>query len=481
MSNKKKKVNCKLVILLLLVSHTCFSQTERSIEKKIDSLFSNYNSETPGVAAMVVRNGKIVFNKSYGLANFEYDIPITSNTVFHIASVSKQFTTFAIYLLEKEGKISLDDNLRKYIPEIPEFDKPITIRHLCSHTSGLRDQWGLLTLAGWRMDDVITTEQVLKLVSHQKESNFTAGSQFMYSNTGFTLLAEIIERISGVSFAEYVSKNIFQPLKMNNSQVYDDHRKIVKNRAYSYGEIQGEYIKSKLNYSIAGATSLFTTTEDLAKWVLNFETLIVGDKELMERYNEISKLDNGEPAILGILQGDTVYHAKGQFLKNYRGLTFYNHTGSDAGFNTYLIRFPKQRLSIILLSNDWSFNSFGNGQEIAKFYLEKEMKPHFSPIQKEKITSKSNQIYDENLIKYEGEYYSPELKSTFEVRVENGKLIMSHSRLKDIELERIEEDKFTGVITFSVELDFEKNENEQITGFKISNFGAKNVEFDKLK
>ncbi|MGD0342318.1 MAG: serine hydrolase domain-containing protein, partial [Bacteroidales bacterium] len=202
---------------------------------QIDQLLTAWNNpKTPGAAIAVERNGKIIFEKGYGSADLEHNIPITPITVFHIASLSKQFTAFSVLLLEKEGKLSINDDVRKYIPEIPDFGKVITLNELMHHTSGLRDQWDLLAMAGWRLDDIITKDQILRLVSRQKELNFNPGDEFLYCNTGFTLLAEVVARVSGQTFAEFTRTHIFEPLKMSNTLFYDDCEKIVKNRAYSF-------------------------------------------------------------------------------------------------------------------------------------------------------------------------------------------------------------------------------------------------------
>ncbi|EPR69211.1 Beta-lactamase [Cyclobacterium qasimii M12-11B] len=178
----------------------------------MDSIFEDFNDiNKPGATVAVVKDQKIVFKKGYGSANLEYGIPNSPSTIFHIASVSKQFTVFSILLLEKEGKLSFDDDIRKYIPEVPDFGKTITLRHLASHTSGMRDQWGLLAMAGWRQDDVITKEHILKLVSQQKELNFNPGESYMYCNTGFTLLAEVVARISGKTFAAFTEEKFLNP------------------------------------------------------------------------------------------------------------------------------------------------------------------------------------------------------------------------------------------------------------------------------
>jgi CubicO group peptidase (beta-lactamase class C family) len=461
-----------------------FGQTnDAGIDKQIDNLFSAYNQATPGVAVAVVKDGKIIFKKGYGTANLEYDTPITPKTVFQIASVSKQFTAFSIYLLEKQGKISLEDDIRKYVPEVPDFGKTVRIKHLLAHTGGIRDQWSLLTLAGWRMDDIITTEHILKIISRQKELNFEPGSQFLYSNSGYTLLAEVAARASGKTFAEYTKENIFAPLGMNDTQFYDDANRIVKNRAGSYEKVNGAYRKMNLNHSTVGATGLLTTVEDLSKWALNFESPKVGDAELIRRFNEPSLLNNGQPVLFAVINGENSYHAKGQFTRNYRGVDLLNHSGHDAGFRTFLLRFPEKKLSIIALSNDEHINIFQTSFTIAGFYLKNDLKemPNVNPVSP---ASKKDQPVKEsntNLKDFEGKFYSEELNTDYTAKTRNGKLVLSHTRLSDAELTETGKDKFAGNIEFAVEVEFLRDKDNAVTGFKISNFGAKNVRFDKVK
>jgi CubicO group peptidase (beta-lactamase class C family) len=472
----------KIILIFIFFANNLSAQTNSNPEKRIDSLFSQYNSKSAGVAVGIVKDGELIFKKGYGTANLEYDIPITQKTVFNIGSVSKQFTTFSIYLLEKQGKISMDDNIRKYIPELPIYEKTITIKHLCSHTSGLKDQWALLTLAGWRMDDIITSEQVMKIIGKQKELNFAPGSQFKYSNSGFTLLTEIIKRVSGKSFSEFAKENIFNPLGMENTFVYDDNEKIVKNRAYSYGNENGLYCKRNLNSSSVGPSNVYTTVEDLSKWTANFENPKVGDVDFINHFNEQSSLDNGEPTILAVSDGETIYHAKGQFIRNYKGLTVYNHTGSDAGFKSYFGRFQDNKLSIILLSNDENFVSYKAGMDIAEFYLSDKFKKRTPITEPEhKVEEKTKYISTTNLKDFEGQFQNNELSSLFTVKVINGKLTMTHNRLSDAVLTEVEKDKFSGAITFSVEVNFQRNKKSEIIGFNITNFGATNVKFIKLK
>ncbi len=476
--------SCLLIIFIVFGGSILYGQTnDADIDKQIDNLFSAYNQATPGVAVAVVKDGKIIFKKGYGTANLEYDTPITPKTVFQIASVSKQFTAFSIYLLEKQGKISFEDDIRKYVPEVPDFGKTVRIKHLLAHTGGIRDQWSLLTLAGWRMDDIITTQQILKIISRQKELNFEPGSQYLYSNSGYTLLAEVAARVSGKSFAEYTKENIFAPLGMNDTQFYDDADRIVKNRAASYEKVNGAYRKKNLNHSTVGATGLLTTVEDLSKWALNFEKPTVGDAELIRRFNEPSLLNNGQPVLFAVINGENSYHAKGQFTRNYRGVDLLNHSGHDAGFQTFLLRFPEKKLSIIALSNDEHIKIFQTSFTIAGFYLKNDLKEMPNLTTANLASEKDPPIKESNnnLKDFEGRFYSEELNTDYTAKARNGKLVLSHTRLSDAELTETGKDKFAGNIEFAVEVEFLRNKDYAVTGFKISNFGAKNVRFDKVK
>ena len=242
---------------------------------------------SPGCALSVIKDGQIIYKRGYGIADLDHDIPINPETVFHVASISKQFTAAARSFCScRNDKFSLDDDVHKYIPELPDFGVPITIRQLTYHTSGLRDQWELLGLAGWRYSlDLITDDDVLELVSRQKELNFKPGDQHVYCNTGYTLLAQIVKRVSGQSLREFTARRIFIPLGMKNTHFRDDHAEIVKHIAYGYIDASGSngYRLSVTNFDTVGATSLMTTVEDLARWDDNFYHPRVGGPELVEQ------------------------------------------------------------------------------------------------------------------------------------------------------------------------------------------------------
>lgn len=438
--------------------------------EQVDELFTFWDTDkTPGGAVAVVKDGEIIFKKAYGVANLEYNIPVTPSSIFHIASVSKQFTVFSILLLEKQGKLSLDDDVRKYIPEVPDFGKTITLRHLASHTSGLRDQWNLLSMAGWRMDDVITKEHIIKLVSKQKELNFEPGDQYMYCNTGFTLLAEVVTRISDMSFAEFTKANIFTPLEMNNTLFYDDHEKIVKNRAYSYKPDAEGYKKSVLNYANVGATSLFTTVEDLSRWAMNFTDLKVGDSTIINKMNTPAVLNNG----------NTFGGALGQFVGDYKGLKEIQHGGADAGYRTYLTRFPDENFAVIVFSNAAEFNPEKMAHGVVDIYLKDKFKPEDLTIEDESETY----TVDQNILKtYVGDY---ELQPGVIVTIssEDTRLIAKVPGQPTVTLKPISANEFM-VEGVGAKIEFIPNDQSNINRLKLSMGGqitqAPRVkEFDK--
>ncbi|KAA2244841.1 beta-lactamase family protein [Chitinophaga agrisoli] len=453
--------------------------------KKVDSLFAAYNSQTPGAAVAIVKDGKVVFQKGYGMADLDHDIPVTPQTVFNIASVSKQFTAFAIYLLASEGRISLEDDIRKYITELPDYQTVIKVKHLLGHTSGLRDQAAIWSLAGNLSGDISTTEQILKLIARQRNLNFTPGTAFSYCNTGYTLLAEIIHRVTGKSFATYTAEKIFKPLGMINTQFYDNYGKVVKNKAESYELINGVYFHHPLNVSNPGPSNLLTTVEDLTKWALNFEHPVVGTPALIKAFNEASYLDNGRKVVLRISgERDTIFHAKGQNLSNYKGVDMITHGGHTAAFRTFMGRFPGERLAIIALSNDENNERLNARWQIADFYIKdklKEEKPSAAGTGQSVV--KPAVVYPSNLQDFAGDYYSDELSTRYTFVVRGNTLIMTHLKLEDIELKRAGEHKFSGSgpETFAFDIEFLRDEKQGVSGFTISNFGIKDLKFVKLK
>jgi CubicO group peptidase (beta-lactamase class C family) len=339
-------------------------------EAKVDQLMAAYDSASPGAAIGVLRGGKLVFAKGYGRASLEYPAPITPRTVFHVASVSKQFTAMGIVLLSLDGKLSLDDDVRKYVPELPQYEQTITIRHLLNHTSGIRDQWDLWGMSGGRMDDVITQDDLFRLVTRQRALNFSPGAEYLYSNSGFMLLAKIVERVGGKPFPTFLRERVFEPLGMHDTRVHMDHEEIVPGRAYSYAtRPDGGYRNSVLSYANAGATSLFTTVEDLARWLENFRTGTVGGAAARERM-----LTRGVRT-----SGDTLPYASGVLVDTWRGQRRIWHNGADAGFRSHAMFFPDLDAGVIVLSNLASFDPSGIASQVAAAFFGDALGPAPAP------------------------------------------------------------------------------------------------------
>lgn len=369
------------VALPLLVATAAKAQgtLPASVTQRIDSAFAQYDSRTsPGCALNVIRDGTSVFAKGYGMSDFQHDIPIAPSSVFHVASISKHFTSMSIVLLAEEGKLSLDDDIRKYVPEVPDFGDRITIRHLIHHTSGLRDQWQLLSLSGWRPDDPKSESDILWLVSRQRALNFVPGAEHLYSNTGYTLLGTIVQRVSGKSLRQFTTERIFAPLGMDNTHFHDDHTMIVPGRTSAYtarpgnssaGNSQDRYRISIPVFDNAGATSLFTTVEDMAKWERNFLQPKVGSARTIAQMHERGILNNG----------DTLDYAFALVHGEYRGLRTAGHGGADAGYRSDYLRFPDQRMAFVTFCNLASSNPAQLNREVAAIVLQDKMAPNSPP------------------------------------------------------------------------------------------------------
>ena len=415
--------------------------------ERTDKVFAQWDSTvSPGCALAVMKDGYIVYERGYGMADLDHDVPVTPETVFHVASISKQFTAASILLLAQDGKLSLDDEIHKYITELPDFGVPITIRHLIYHTSGLRDQWNLLGLAGWRYSlDLITDDDVMDLMSRQKELNFKPGEKHVYCNTGYTLLAQIVKRVSGKTFREFTTSRVFEPLGMKSTHFRDDHAEIVKHIAYGYEEGKGRnvYRLSVTNFDTVGATSLLTTVEDLARWDENFYHPIVGGPRMVEQQLQRGRLNNGKE----------LDYAFGLQHGKYRGLATVDHGGSDAGYRADLLRFPRQHFSVACLCNQAETRPGELTRKIADIYLADEMKEPM-PAHLES-SAKPVTIPDERLGQYAGLYWKKDDETGMRILHQDGKLFLSQSEEENLELTPIAENRFEQVV-FHVVLAFDR-------------------------
>lgn len=532
------------IFIFLFVSLFTFSygQIPDSLSKKVDAIFAEYDkTNSPGCALAILKDGKIIYKRGYGMSNMEYNIAITPTSIFHIASISKQFTAAAIVRLSLEGKLSLDEDIRKYLPEVPDFGHKITFKNLIHHTSGIRDQWDLQWLAGWRNDDLITEKDILDLLIKQKTLNFLPGDEYAYCNTGYTLTAIAVKRITGISLRDYADSVFFKPLGMINTHFHSDHAEITPNRTSAY--IKDEQGKLKISIPVFdnyGATSLFTTVEDLAKWDENFYTKQIGGEGFINLMQKTDELNNKTPQ----------NYASGLIVSNYKGYKTVGHRGADAGYRSNIIRFPDEHFSVVIFANMASISPSLLSYKVADLFLKDKSIPqpmfkvnskivkgwtgdYFEmrtqslqklTYQNEKLSMGTTEliatgnatfnipnssstltftgdslnaqldVFTEGaglntykkvnkmvlaiseLEEYKGDFYSSELDTKYSVFTKDSSLLIKIPRNDEMKLSPVLKDIFTG--NFIIR--FQRNKKDKIEGFFLSTGRVRNLYFEKV-
>lgn len=341
---------------------TAGTATAGTADPRIDRIFARYTgAATPGCDVGVVRDGRMIYRRGYGMADLDHDLPNGKGMVYYVGSVSKQFTAAAIALLALDGRLSLDDPVRKWVPELPDYGTPLTIRHLVHHQSGIRDIYALMALRGDRMEDVFPDSQALALIVRQKGTAFTPGTQYSYSNSGYFLLGLVVRRASGQSLHEFTQARIFGPLGMTHTHFHDDGMHVLKGRALSYAkDREGQWRLAYLaNFDKVGAGGLWTTVDDLAKWDANYYTHQVGGDALQAMIHTRGVLANG----------DTLPYAFGNVIGTWGGTRVTQHTGSLMGYQAYIGRFPDRHLSVLLTCNAEDAPTERLGHEVADVFL----------------------------------------------------------------------------------------------------------------
>lgn len=416
-----QRIRASLLASVMVFSGTVAGAGNAADEKKavaVDEIFVDLTKTgSPGCALGVYRDGKMIYSKGYGLANLEENVPITPQSVFDIGSTSKQFTAASILLLEKQGKLSINDGVRKYVPELPDYGQKITILHLLNHTSGLRDYLALMDLAGIHTDSVTTDEDALQIIIRQKALNFAPGSDWLYSNTGFFLLSVIVKRVSGKTLREFAAESIFAPLEMTQTNYRDDHSSLIANRALAYSAKENGigYRQNVSYFEQTGDGAVHTSVEDLLKWDENFYSGQVGEKDFLSEIQEQGKLNSGK----------MLDYAKGLFIKDYRGLHTVSHGGAWGGYRAELLRFPEQHFSVACLCNLGSAGPSNRARRVADVYLAGLMKPRgISEGGEEKREKERKPISPtaEQLKSYQGDYWSEELGVAYRLESVDGKL-----------------------------------------------------------
>ncbi len=314
---------------------------------KVDQLMARYDRDDgPGAIAAVVQEGDVIFAKAYGMANLEHGVPLTRASVLDLGSVSKQFTAFAIAMLAERGELSLDDDIRKHLPEIPDLGHTVRIRHLIHHMSGIREIYSAFSIAGWQGGDGIAQEHALHLMRRQRELNFEPGTEYLYCNTAYMLLADIVSRVTDTPFAEWMQANIFEPVGMKHTTIMATFGQSIPGAAESYARHDGGYVRVFDNSTLQGAGGIYSTVDDLARWLTNYAEPQVGGAAVVAQMQQRGVLADG----------DTLNYAFGINIGEHRGLRRLNHGGASAGYRSSVAFYPELNAGVITLSNFASFD-----------------------------------------------------------------------------------------------------------------------------
>lgn len=438
-------------IFIFLFLGLSFYLKGQSQDKMIDNLFSNWDQQnTPGCALGIFKDGEIIYAKGYGFANLEYDIPNSPNSVFRIASTSKQFTAACIILLEEQGKLSLEDNLKSFFPEFPDYAEKITIQHLLNHTSGIRDYLQLSYLKGLAEEDQFTDEDVMEWLVNQKDLNFTPGDDFLYSNSGYWLLGQIVNQVSGMNMADFAKQEIFEPLGMSNTHFHNDYTQIVKNRASGYiPDRNGGYKISMTSLNMIGDGGIFTTINDIKKWDDAYYESSILSKNFWDKMTQSGVLNNGE----------VTNYASGLQIGEYKGLKTIRHGGSFVGFRAELLRFPEQHVSIAIFANRGDASPEALAQEVADIILQDSFENNEAENQDETVANQPKfiQLKNNALEKFSGYYWNEVSSYSRKIYVKDDTLRYSRSENNESDLVPISKNEFVMInVSANVTVQFEE-------------------------
>ena len=454
-------------------SAQAYPRTELTIQ--VDELFAEWDGETsPGGVVGIFMDGRIIYSKGYGVANLDYDIPITPQSVLRIGSISKQFIAMCIAMLAEQGKLSFDDDIRTYLPEMPDYGNRVTIRHLLHHTSGIREYLALVNLIGKPEGSVFgyTTRELVELLSRQQKLNFEPGSQFSYTNSGYFLLAEIVTRVSGMKASAFAQENIFEPLGMTQTRFYDDPNAIIRNQAFGYSpKRDGGYRLDILRSDVIGDLGVITTVEDFLHWDNNFYENKLGarTKDLITMMFTRGRTSNEEE----------LSYALGLEFDSYRGLKTMGHGGSAVGYVAEFLQFPEQRFSVVILSNLSSFRPGRLARQVADLYLADQLSEVQASDERDRTRPDAPEPVERptpELEAFIGDFYSEELDFVYSFMVE-GSSLQFEIRGSRMELLPLSEDQFGWGRR---ELNFFRDESGIVSGFTLDAGDVQDLNFQKI-
>jgi CubicO group peptidase (beta-lactamase class C family) len=471
----------RAVLAVLIHAATLAAQTtggaSDSASRWVDSLFAPYAAQHgPGCAVGVARNGELTFAKGYGLADLRHQTVITPDTRFYLASVSKQFTAMSIVLLAQDGRLSLDDSLRKWVPEVPSFGKTITLRELLHHTSGLRDYFTLLAVSGWPAEGELTEKQFLDLIARQKSLNFDPGDEFLYSNTGYVLLSLVVKRASGQSLRDFAADRIFKPLGMTHTEFRDDHRMVIPNMALGYQTATNGYRVSEPEFDVVGDGGVYSTIGDLAKWEGNFVSGKVGGQAGLATLQTPGRLNNGQ----------SIPYALALSIGQVAGLRTLSHSGAYGGYRASLLRFPDKQLSVITLCNTSSATP-SLAEQVGTLMLgvlptlttatalDLSTESYNVGAARAPFDSTATQRRNDMLMQLAGNYYSDELDLPVTLTVRDGVIVMHRAHGDDLRFVGLAGDLFT--TGDQILLQVQRDAQNAVTGFTLTISRARDLEF----
>ncbi|HEY2531711.1 MAG TPA: serine hydrolase domain-containing protein [Xanthobacteraceae bacterium] len=409
------------VALVFMFSVTSSAMAMQTDQQAVDQLFAAYEKPgSPGCSLGVIRDGAFVYSKGYGLGSLELGVPLSPDSVFYMASVSKQFTAASIVLAAEQGFLSLDDDIHKYIPELPDYGQPITLREMLHHTSGFRDYLGLVQLSGRNILDVHPAAEMLDLIVRQKALNFSPGSEYLYSNTNYFLLAEVIKRTTKKPLSVFAEENIFRPLGMSHTRFYDDKDVVVAGRVPAYEPGSGGSFKVNwsTNFDGVGDGGLMSSADDLLLWDKNFYDNRLGKGTLLKEMLTRGTLKNGKQ----------IDYALGLEISNYHGLPIVEHGGALFGYRTEILRFPEQRFSVICLCNLASANAGALSRGVADVYL----KTAVPPVPATATEQTVQKATDSEAHALQGKYENPRDHSAVKFSVAENSLQVYGMKLKPV-------------------------------------------------
>ncbi|MDT0607136.1 serine hydrolase domain-containing protein [Croceitalea rosinachiae] len=458
-------------LFLSFIYITSFSQEVQKRDvtaEQIDAIFSQWDTQTkPGIAVGILNDGEIVYTKGYGLANLEHQIPISSKTRFHIGDIAKEFTVYALLLLEQRGEFSLQDDIRKYLPKLKSFPYPISIQQLIHHTSGLNNLEVSKALAGWRTEDVFTKEQAYALILSQAKSLSINKNVQRFSDAGFMILEDLIAEVGKVPYADFVTKHIFEPLEMKNS-IFDTEGAVISSKAQGYFAQKDGFVNTTMNQTHTILSDVYTTVGDMCLWAKELENPKIGTEEMTSKFDALSTVNSSQ-----IKETNTALYTGAHRYWNFRGAKKMYHTEVAGGYASKLIRYPDYALAVVIMGNDGAYNGYA-GTGASALYIEDFLDP--VPDESEKIVSEK--LSKKLLELFEGDYWGIDNHTTRKIYVANDTLRYSRSKGNESALLPLSKNSFKMITWNEVVVNFDSKSNSKTMSVKVGDNTTKFIAYE---